>query len=449
MFALIVRSLGTNFKSDVNDAEVEMNFMAVDTPAKIVILGAGPIGLETALYARFLGYEVELFDRGEVADNVRRWGHVRMFTPFAMNSSSLALAALDAQDDQYRAPDREAILNGSEWRDRYLLPLAQTDLIADHLRLKTAVVAVSRRDLCKSEKIGSEDRADSAFRVVLRERDGTEWETEADIVIDATGIFGNANWIGRGGAPAIGERSVRERIEYEIPDILGKDRQRYENKSVLVVGHGHSAATSVIALNSLADAAPATRVFWATRHPSVDGAVGPVANVPDDSLPERSRLVAAANATTRDPHAIVTHWPGTVVHAVKWDESRGMFAVELVGEHPSHSSFDQIIANVGYRPDSRIYEELQVHLCYATSGPIKLAAHLLSHPASDCLQQASGGPASLLIPEPNFYILGAKSYGRGKNFLLATGLLQIRDLFKIIGDRESLDLYQGDKRLSL
>ena len=38
--------------------------MAVDTPAKIAILGAGPIGLEAALYDRYLGYEVDVFERG-------------------------------------------------------------------------------------------------------------------------------------------------------------------------------------------------------------------------------------------------------------------------------------------------------------------------------------------------------------------------------------------------
>jgi hypothetical protein len=102
-----------------------------------------------------------------------------------------------------------------------------------------------------------------------------------------------------------------------------------------------------------------------------------------------------------------------------------------------------VIANVGYRPDMRIFEELQVHLCYATGGPMKLAAHLLQAPATDCLQLAPAGPQSLRIPEPNFYVLGAKSYGRRPQFLLATGLLQIRDLFTIIGDRETLDLYRG------
>jgi hypothetical protein len=57
------------------------------------------------------------------------------------------------------------------------------------------------------------------------------------------------------------------------------------------------------------------------------------------------------------------------------------------------------------------------------------------------LDPATTGPQALLNPEPDFYILGAKSYGRNSRFLIATGLKQIRDLFTIIGDREDLDLY--------
>ena len=34
--------------------------MMLDTPATIAITGNGPIGLEAALYARFLGYQVIL-----------------------------------------------------------------------------------------------------------------------------------------------------------------------------------------------------------------------------------------------------------------------------------------------------------------------------------------------------------------------------------------------------
>jgi thioredoxin reductase len=422
--------------------------MAIDTPAKIAILGAGPIGLEAALYARFLGYDVEIFDRGEVADNIRRWGHVRMFSPFGMNASSLGRAALEAQDDQYLAPANDALLTGAEWRDRYLLPLSQTDLLSDHLRLRSAVVAIARDGYLKSEQIGTEERGESPFRIVVRERDGREWETAAEIVIDATGVFGNANWIGRGGAPAIGERSVRERIDYGIPDVLGTDRPRFADKQVLVIGQGHSAATSVVALQSLAKSAVATRVTWVTRRPLLDGESGPLHRVLDDTLPQRSQLVDAANTAARDSTGIVTHWPGTMVNSLLWDDSRGLFDVEFSGEHAGRSQFDQIIANVGYRPDHRMLEELQVHFCYATAGPMKLAAQRLAAPTTDCLQQVSAGPESLRTPEPNFYILGAKSYGRGSPFLVATGILQIRDLFTIIGDRENLDLYQGAERLS-
>ena len=49
---------------------------------------------------------------------------------------------------------------------------------------------------------------------------------------------------------------------------------------------------------------------------------------------------------------------------------------------------------------------------------------------------------ALLNPEPDFYVLGSKSYGRRSDFTLAAGHDQIRALFTIIGDRETLDLYK-------
>lgn len=99
---------------------------------------------------------------------------------------------------------------------------------------------------------------------------------------------------------------------------------------------------------------------------------------------------------------------------------------------PSRITVDRIIANVGYRPDRTIYEELHVHECYATQGPIKLAAKLLGESSSDCLAQASHGADVLKNPEPNFFILGSKSYGRNSNFLLRVGHQQIREVFEML-----------------
>jgi thioredoxin reductase len=466
--------------------------MAIDTPAKLAILGAGPIGLEAALYARFLGYDVVVFDAGEVAANVRRWGHVRMFTPFGINRSPLGLAAIQAQDETWQPPPDDALLTGDEWADRYLLPLSQTDLLSDHLRLNTTVVAVGKEEMHKGDMPGHEDRGDWSFRILVREQRGPHAPREeahhaerdayqrsagterveqggphapreeahhaerdayqervelADGVLDCTGVFGQANWAGQGGTPAIGEMSLRERIEYRLPDILGSDRGRYADKHTLLVGCGASAATNAVALAQLAKDAPKTRVTWITRREGPAGASGPVTVIASDRLPQRAALAVEANRLAGNPSSGITYWPRTVIERIRSENVDGPFQVELSGEHPGTIAFDQVIANVGFRPDRRLYEELQIHECYATEGPMKLAAAMSKQAAADCLDQKAHGPQTLLNPEPNFYVLGHKSYGRNPNFLLSVGLDQIREVFTILGDREALDLYSGVKPL--
>ena len=92
----------------------------------------------------------------------------------------------------------------------------------------------------------------------------------------------------------------------------------------------------------------------------------------------------------------------------------------------------RVLGLVGYRPDNSLYRELQVHECYASQGPIKLAAALLGETSSDCLNQASHGADVLRNPEPNFFILGVKSYGRDSRFLMSVGFQQIRDVFSLL-----------------
>ena len=75
----------------------------------------------------------------------------------------------------------------------------------------------------------------------------------------------------------------------------------------------------------------------------------------------------------------------------------------------------------------------------------------LSHPATGSdFDEESGTvlirPETVLLREPNFYVLGAKSFGRRDNFLFADGLEQIRVLFSVIGDRAELDLYANLRR---
>jgi thioredoxin reductase len=413
--------------------------MAIDTPAKIAVLGAGPIGLEAALYARFLGYDVVIFEQGEIAASVRRWGHVRMFTPFGMNRSPLGLAAIEAQDETYRPPNDDELLTGREWAKRYLLPLSQTDLLSDHLRTNTTVVAIGKEELLKGDLPGHEDRGDWPFRILVRNAAGEESIETADAVVDCTGVFGQANHLGEGGLPAVGELAVRERIEYRLPDLLGTDRERYAGKHTLLVGGGYSAATNAVALAQLAREMPGTLVTWITRREGAAGTSGPIEVMPGDRLPQRAELARAANDLTQGDSP-VTYAPATFAGRIVAAEADG-FDVDLTGRHAGSLHVDAIIANVGFRPDNRLFAELQIHECYASQGPMKLAAALLGQSGSDCLDQKACGPQTLLNPEPNYYILGAKSYGRRSNFLLSVGLDQIREVFTIIGDRSTLDLY--------
>ena len=421
--------------------------MAVDTPAKIAILGAGPIGLEAALYARVLGYDVVIYEAGSrVAESVCEWGHVRMFTPFGMNRSPLGLTALRAQNEGYVPPGDDELLTGREWVERYFSPLSQTDLLADHLRLSTKVIRIGKGEIHKDEMPGHEDRGDWPFRLLVRGPDGVERLEEADIVIDGTGVFAAPpKWCGYGGIPAVGEMDLREggAIEYRLPEILGRDRSRYAGKHTLLIGAGYSAATNAVALAQVIREAPGTRVTWITRREGPAAVGGPMTLILSDRLSERERLAREANALASDPNSGIRYWPGVVVEAIEevGSGANQSFEILLAGPQEGKHAFDRIIANVGFTADRSLYEELQVHECYASFGPMKLAAALSGSASADCLDQKTCGAQTLLNPEPNFYILGAKSYGRKSNFLLAVGLQQIREVFTIIGDRETLDLY--------
>ena len=412
--------------------------MAIDTPATIAILGAGPIGLEAALYARFMGYQVDIYERGNIAENVLAWGHVRMFSPFRMNRSTLGMSAIQAQDGSWQPPDEEALLTGREWAEAYLLPLGATDLVASHVHSQTRVVAVSRKDTLKHELVGDAARSESPFLLLLEDAGGRR-TAEADIVIDTSGSYSHHNWLGSGGIAAIGEPEAASRIRYDVPDVLGADRDAYAGKHTLIIGAGYSAATSVVALKRLAHDEPETRVTWLVRGDRTE--TEPLARIADDTLSERDRLALDAAAAVSASDGPVTFMPGTIVDTIEMSDDSAQITVSTRGKTETEIAGDQIIANVGYHGDRSLYEQLQVHECFATGGPMKLSASLAEQTSADCLDQTSDDADALVTTEPNFYILGSKSYGRDSRFLVSVGLEQIRHLFGLIGGRASLNLY--------
>ena len=419
--------------------------MAVDTPARIAVIGAGPIGLEAALYARYLGYDVEIYERGRVAEHVLSWGHARMFTPFGLNRSPLGLAALRAQDPAYQPPADEELLIGRQFARRYLIPLAQSDLLADSLRDQTEVVAVGRDGPLAGDLVGDESRGDYNFRLLLAstrpDDHGRQRTAQADVIIDTTGTYGNHNWLGHGGIPALGELAAQSHIEYGLADVLGAARDEYAGRNILLVGDGYSAATNLVALAELAAQAPDTWITWVTRAECDVKSPQPIAPIADDRLSERRRVTQMANSLASSDANHVTLQSGTTLDAVTWHADLGRFSVRLLGKHVGELEFDRVVANVGFQADWRLHAGLHVDTCYVSGGLRKLAAALAAAPSPDALEGHLLGREVLMQPEPNFYVLGAKSYGRDSRFFISAGLEQIREAFAIIGDRADLDLY--------
>jgi thioredoxin reductase len=400
---------------------------------RIAILGAGPIGLEAAVYARKLGFPVTVFERGQIGEHIRHWGHVRMFSPFGINSTPIGRALLS------NLPGDIECLTGREYWSAYLEPLAKSDLLRECLQTETAVLSVSRSGLLKGDYPGDARRAQHLFRLLLRKGQAERVET-ADIVLDCTGTYGQHRWLGNGGIPALGEQGAESHISYWLDDIMGARRDHYAGKSVLLIGNGYSAATSASLLAQLAEKHPDMWVTWLARGPRSQ----PLARIPNDPLKERDRLALRANSLATRGDGNLEFHAQTFVQAVEWHNNS--FKVRAICDDQERNwDAERVIANVGYSPNTSLYRELQVQDCYATLAPANLAAALAKLGASDFLTTASTGPQSLRNPEPDFYILGAKSYGRNSHFLLKNGFEQIREVFTLICGKADLNLYKGVK----
>jgi thioredoxin reductase len=385
---------------------------------RIAVIGAGPVGLEAALHAVQAGHDVRVLEAGRVGEHILRWGDVRLFSPFGMNVSELGSRTL--AEGGHELPLSGAYLTGSEFVAAYLLPLARSTPLAECVRESVRVVAVGRERLGKGSAFG-EARSRFPFRLLLESPRGESVET-ADGVIDASGTYGRPNWLGDANIPAPGERGLAARIDYTLSD-LAAQCDRVAGHRVLVVGSGHSAATALEALVGLLR----VEIVWITRH----AGRAPYEVLPDDALPERARLGRLANhlASGADPR--VEFRESTVVDSL---EDRGdRIAATLSGPKGKETiEVDRILAHTGFSPDNSLYRELQIHECYASFGTMRLAAALLEDTSSDCLAQTAKGAETLVNPEPDFFVLGAKSYGKNSRFLLRIGIAQVEDVMTLL-----------------
>ena len=272
-----------------------MTFQRNDLP--VAIIGAGPIGLAAAANLIERGLTPLIFEAGDsVGAAIRKWGHVRLFSSWEHNIDPASRRLLEPAG--WAEPRLTSLPHGAELVDQYLAPLAAAPAIQAALH----VTAVSRVGL---DKTHSRDRAERPFLVRVESADGTVTDHHVRAVIDASGTWAQPNPLGQAGLAAPGEAEAINAglITEPLADVVGADRARFAGRHVLVVGSGHSAANTLIALGQLAKNEPGTRISWAVRGTDASRLYGggtwtscrPAASATASSRPACSSPTAAAH----------------------------------------------------------------------------------------------------------------------------------------------------------
>ena len=375
----------------------------------VAVIGAGPVGLAAAAHLTERGLDYVVLEAGEqAAAAVRQWGHVRLFSPWRFNVDAAAARLLG--DAGWLRPDDDKLPTGAQLADDYLQPLADLPQIKPHLRYGARVVAITRLGL---DRVRTAGRDTTPF--LIRLADGEDILAAA--VIDASGSWGTPNVLGASGIPAHGETSAGSYIEPALPDVLGRDRERFAGRRVLVVGSGHSAANTLLALAKLTEQAPGTTVTWAIRGESPAGLYG---GESADALPARGAL------GTRLRENVENGTIGLLTGFRVQSLTAGSDGV-AVSDGVQTVVADRVVSATGFRPDHSIAAELRLDLD-PILGSTRQLAPLIDPNEHSCGTVPPHGVDELTQPEAGFYAVGVKSYGRAPTFLLATGYEQARSV---------------------
>lgn len=404
--------------------------MKAETPTTlpVAVIGAGPAGLAAAAHLAEREIPFIVFEAGKtVGENLAGYSHVRLFSPWRFNVDRAAARLLEAEG--WMAPRSEALPTAGEVVRDYLVPLSRSARLAKHVRTEARVIAISR---ASHDKVKTAGRESAPFILQVEEK-GRVTEYSARAVLDASGTWNQPNPIGGHGLPAIGERENAPRITHGMPDILGAERSRYAGRKVLVVGAGHSAAGNLLSLASLAREVPSTRIAWAVRGKDMRRLFGGGKN---DGLAARGALGTELRRLV-DKGSLEIHTGFRIAR------------IEAVGDRlrivaddptlPAVEGVDEVIAATGCRPDLSLSRELRVRTDDWLESTEALAP-LIDPNVHSCGTVRPHGHKELRHPEPGFYAIGAKSYGRAPNFLMATGYEQARSVVAALaGDMAAAD----------
>jgi thioredoxin reductase len=389
----------------------------------IAIVGAGPVGLAAAAHLRRYDLDFVVLEAGEgVGAAVRQWRHVRLFSAWAQNLDAAAVELLRAGG--WPLPRLSQIPTGDELIRHYLEPLAAAPALRGRIMLANRVRSITRLSADRSSR---EKRDELPFELCIESGgDGTRMPAllHARAVIDATGTLDTPKPTGANGLPIAGEAACRDLITYGVPSprALAAVGER-----VLVVGSGHSAMHGIVALTFAAAHAGRT-VHWAFRRENADCIL-----CGDEADRFPARLVLQAKAREAVTAGRVRVHCDTVFARAERTSS----GIEMTWACGQRREFDHVIVATGYKPDHGMTSELQMSLDPIYEAPLGMRG-VLDLARGACAAVPAHGEAELRHVEPDFYIVGMRSFGRASSFLMRAGYEQVRTIAaRLAGDDEA------------
>jgi len=375
----------------------------VETPATIAIIGGGPVGLEAAIYGRFLGYFVSIFEQRRVAHRLLDWHDRSLAVTVGECTTSMGHAAIAAQNPEYVRRPADEVYTGRSYAEEYLLPLAKTDLLFDDIHFLSPVADVSRCGTFVTDDIERQERCNDEFRILVEGRHRGAWVSRADIVIDCRGSVQKQSGMGPGGGLAIGEAALRDSFLLHTPLDRKFEAKSVVGKHVCLVGQSVRAAQFATEyLNQFGQEAN-SRLTWVVR-------------------PDRrhdSQSVADALASMRE----VTNCNIVIIECLGVEQIQrneaGCYQLRFLRED-----------------DSTVEMTCDAVISLAMGRRAELSSELIAGKPVDALDGCS-----FLTNEPGLYVLRGGSVEDGAGVGLSAAFGNIRELFAMLAGRQDLDLY--------
>ena len=399
-------------------------------PVPAAIIGGGPVGLAAAANLAERGISFRLYEAGATAGaNIRDWGHVRIFTSWEQSVDPASRRLLEARG--WKLPTPDALPTGEEIYHSYLKPLSELPKLGAHIKTGAKVVAITRKGI---DKVTSKNRQERPFELRIADHAGSERVEYANAVIDASGTWHNPNPLGGSGLPVRGESSLAAGLAYGMPDVLGTQRARFARKRVAVVGAGYSAINVLLDLVRLGDEEGRRDLLWVVRGRNMARIYG---GGDADELVARGRLGQQLKSLVeRHVIKLVTGFSTESIEdtegglVLKGETGQGTLMLPPV---------DEVIVSTGQRPDLSMTRELRLELDPWLEA-VKALGPLIDPNVHSCGSVPPHGHRETSHPEPGFYTIGVKSYGRAPTFLLLTGYEQARSVAAALaGDMEAAD----------